>query len=465
MFQKALLLAFLPFLFLTGVGYSQPRPSYAIVHVNVIPMTGGNEILGNATVIIEGNKIVSINGPVPRSAKIITGKGKWLIPGLTDMHVHTIADIDFGTPYPTKGANVLCNTQDVMLPYVAAGVTTIFDLNSRVEHFGQRNDIKKGLAIGPRMALAACINGGDGDGKIANTPADGRQTVRIAKAEGYDFIKVYSNLNLRTYKAIVDEAEKQNMKVVGHIPNTFRGRLKEAFVPHFGLVAHAEEFTKHAVDYSDEEAERFARLAKESDAWLIPTLTIIDRAAGQARSLDGIRNLPALKYVPPLMQSKWLTANIHFKGASPERIARLEKISEFNKRLVRAFRDAGVPMVAGTDAGCSGVVWGFSLHDELQLLVEAGLTPAEALSSATRLPAEWLGIGDKTGTVEEGKFADLVLLDANPLTDIRNTTKIAGVFFNGRWVSRAQIDNMLASLARRYAADHDKYEWKQRKEY
>lgn len=443
----------------------KPRKVYAITHVNVIPMTVDNHILRDATVVIRDGRIVSVNEPVPPSAKIIKGNGKWLIPGLADMHVHTIADIDFGSTYPTKGANILCNTQDVVLPYVAAGVTTIFDLNSRPEHFGLRNDIKKGNAIGPRMALAALINGGKGDGKIANTPADGRQSVRIAKAEGYDFIKVYSDLNVKTYKAIVDEAGRQGMKVVGHIPNAFRGRLEEAFVPHFDMVAHAEEFAKHAKDYSREEAERFARLAKENGAWLMPTLTIIDRAADQARSLDSIRNLPAFKYVPPLMQSKWLTANVHYRGTSPERVARFERINNFNKLLVRTFRNAGIPIVAGTDAGCSGMVWGFSLHDELQLLVEAGLTPAEALAAATRLPATWLGIDSLTGTVEPGKRADLVLLDANPLDNIGNTRKISGVFFDGQWVSRQRIDSMLADLARRYSADRDKYDWSKRREY
>jgi len=453
-------------LLLAGNTVAQNRSKvYAITHVNIIPMTRDNAIIKNATVVIAGNKILSINKAVPKDAQVINGRGKWLIPGLIDMHVHSLADIDFGEPYPTKGANVFCNTQDVMLPYVAAGVTTIFDLNSRVEHFAQRNEIKKGLAVGPRMALAACINGGNGDGKIANTPSDGRQTVRIAKAEGYDFIKVYSNLDVKTYKAIVDEAGKQHMKVVGHIPNAFKGRLTEAFVPHFDMVAHAEEFAKHAIAYDREEAERFAAMAAANGTWLTPTLTVIDRAADQARSLDSIRRLSTLKYVPPLMQSKWLTANIHNSGATAERIAHLEKINAFNKLLVKTFSEAGIPIVAGTDAGCSGVVWGFSLHDELALLAEAGMTNEQVLTSATRLPAEWLGLADKTGTVKEGMLADLVLLDANPLSDIHNTTRIFGVFFDGRWVARSQISTMLANLARRYAADLDKYEWKRRKEY
>lgn len=189
------------------------------------------------------------------------------------------------------------------------------------------------------------------------------------------------------------------------------------------------------------------------------------RIGEQARSLDAIRNLPSLRYVHPLMQSKWLTSNNYNTGTTPDRVAYIDKIADFNVRLVKAFKEAGVPMVAGTDAGTSGVVWGLSLHDEIELLVKAGLTTEQTLASATRLPATWLGIEDKIGTVEEGKFADLVLLDASPLDNISNTRKISGVFVNGQWLNSKKIDAMLSDLAKRNNADKDKYDWKKRKDY
>jgi imidazolonepropionase-like amidohydrolase len=446
---------------------AQEHQLYAIKNVSIIPMTAENKVIENATVVIKDNKIMSINNnkPIPDSAQIIEGEGKWLIPGLFDMHIHGLADIDFGLTYPTKGATFFVNNQDVMTLYVANGVTTILDLNARAENFGQRNEIIKGNVIGPRIALAALIDGGDGAGRIANTPLDGRQTVRMAKAEGYEFIKVYSKLNVETYKAIIDEANKQGMKVVGHIPNAFSGRLEEAFVPHFDMVAHAEEFAKQSGDFSDRDAQAFAKLAKENGTWLTPTLTVIERITDQARSLDSIRTLQSLQYVHPLMQSKWLTSNQYNQAASPQFIHHLEKIIEFNNRLVKAFKQAGVPIVAGTDAGTSGVVYGFSLHDEIELLVKAGLTPQEALVSATRLPATWLGIEDKTGTVEVGKYADLILLDADPLDNIQNIRKISGVFLNGDWVDKEKIAIMLSDLAKRNTANKDKYDWKKRREF
>ena len=243
-----------------------------INNVNIIPMTLENKIIENATVVIQDNKILSINKPVPKNAEIINGKGNWLIPGLVYMHVHNLADVNFGSTYLTKGANAFTNIQDFMLLYIAYGVTTVFELSARPEHFGERNEIIKGNVIGPRMALAFLIDGGKGSGNIANTPADGRQSVRIAKAQGYEFIKVYSHLNIETFKAIVDEASKQRMKVVGHIPDAFKGSIEEAFVPNYDMVAHAEDYAKQTDNFSDQDAKRFAQLAKKNGTWLSPTL-------------------------------------------------------------------------------------------------------------------------------------------------------------------------------------------------
>lgn len=438
---------------------------FAVTNVNIITMATDNKIIENATVVIKDKKILSINSPIPDKAKLINGKGKWLIPGLIDMHVHNLADVNFGSNYPTKGANAFTNTQDFMLLYIANGVTTAFELSARPEHFGERNEIIQGNVTGPRIALALLIDGGEGSGNIANTPEDGRQTVRIAKAQGYEFIKVYSSLNIETFKAVVDEAAKQGMKVVGHIPNAFKGKIEEAFVPNYDLVAHAEEYAKQTDSFSDEDAKRFAQLAKKNGTWLTPTLITMVRIKEQVRSLDGIINLPALKYVHPLMQSKWLSSNNYNTGTTTDRVAYVDKIADFNSRLVKAFKEAGVPMVAGTDSGVSGVVWGFSLHDELELLVQAGLTPQEALTSSTRLPATWLGIDDKIGTVETGKYADLILLEANPRENISNTRKISGVFVNGQWVDKVKIETMLFDLAKCNTLNKAKYDWKKRKEY
>jgi imidazolonepropionase-like amidohydrolase len=435
---------------------------FAIKNVNIIAMSAENLILKGATVIIKNDKIDGVNIAIPSGAKIIDGTNKWLMPGLIDMHVHIPTDGGpFGPKIPTQGATVFFDLQDFMTLNNANGVTTLFDLGSKAEHFGMRNEIAKGNVIGCRMALAAMIDGGKGQGRRANTSFEGRQAVRSAKAEGYEFIKLYSDLNTETFVAIIDEAQKQGMKSIGHIPDgTFKGKLNDAFVPNFGMVAHAEELTKHCVDYNEKEAELFAKMLKDNGTWLCPTLTTIVWIASQVKSMDELNASPTLQYVHPLTQSKWLTANKYNKMSSPANITYFDKYVQFHKLLIKACKKAGVQLVVGTDASTSGVVHGFAVHDEMDLLVDAGLTTQEVLNSATMLPAKWLGIESIVGSVEIGKKADLLLLEANPLENIKNTRKIAGVFINGIWLDKAKIKGDLADLSKRNTAAKADWDWK-----
>jgi len=350
-----------------------------------------------------------------------------------------------------------------MTPFVANGVTQILDMSAFGSSFGQRIAIERGEVIGPHLALAAVIHGGRPDGRVADTVSDGRQAVRDAKAEGYDFIKTYSGLKVEVFHAVIDEANKRGMKVLGHIPDAFEGRLAEAFVPGFSMIAHAEELAKHSENFSDDDAQRFARLAKSNDTWLSPTLTVWQWITAQTRSLDVIGSSPNLKYVHPLIRGRWLEDNGYNNPASPpsaRRIAIFERMKVFNNKLVAAFKAEGVPLVAGTDTLTSGVVAGFSLHDELELLAAAGLSAEEVLASATRLPAVWLGVDTDRGTIEPGKRADLLLLDENPLASVANTRKIAGVVTNGRWSSRSTLDTTMADLARRNTASAAQFDWR-----
>lgn len=433
---------------------------YVIKNVNVITMTTHNKVIYNATVVISNNVIQSINGIIPPKCKIIKAKGKWLIPGLIDAHVHLAIDAYFGQKIPTQIPDISFNTQDIMTPFIANGVTTIVDLNSTMETFSQKKEVEKGNVVGPRIALAALINGGKGQSRIANTIEEGKLLVRNAKAEGYDFIKVYSKLNIETYNAIIDESKKLEMKTIGHIPDAFQGKLEQAFVPHFGMIAHAEELSKHAKRYNLDEARSFAKLAKDNGTALSPTLTTMVWIAKQTHSIDSIKISPTLKYVHPLFQSKWLTANNYVNNSNKENIDYFDTVVQFQYQLVKAFKDAGVPIIAGTDAGVSGVVSGFSLQDELEELVKSGLSPEEAISSATITAAKWIGNDNFVGTVEAGKLADLVLLRNNPLINIKNIRDIEGVFVNGTWLNNQTIKYLLSDLVERNIKNKDKFDWK-----
>ncbi|WP_240453327.1 MULTISPECIES: amidohydrolase family protein [unclassified Flavobacterium] len=422
-------------------------------------MTSPNKIIKNADLVINNGKISSINGVIPKKAKVINGENKWLIPGLIDIHIHLPTDLNLKSKTLTQKPDISFDVQDLMTPFIANGVTTILNLNANVQSFYQRKQISNGDIIGPRMAIAALIDGGNGNGKTANTPEEGRLIVRIAKDDGYEFIKLYSGLNVETYKAIIEEANKQGMKTVGHIPNVFQNDIEKAFIPHFNLVAHAEEFSKSARKFDYQEALNFAKIAKENDTWVSPTLTAMDWIASQTSSLTRLETSTSTQFVHPLLQSKWLTANSYYKKSTPERITYFKQFLEFQMLLVKAFKEVNVPILVGTDAGVSGVVPGFSLHDELELLVQAGLSTEEALDSATRLNALWLGIDKEVGTIEENKLADLVLLDENPLININNTRKIVGVFINGVWLDKKTFEKMLLDLSIKNTELKDEFDW------
>ena len=428
-----------------GTGARQPVT--VIEHVTVIPMTERGVSIPDATVVVEHGRITALRGPVPRGARRINGRGKWLIPGLMDMHVHLPSDqfLPDNEPPRNEPPSLTFDTQDIMTPYIANGVTQIMHMDADAVAIGRRNEIAAGKVIGPSMALAALIDGKRPEGRVALTPADGRQAVRDAKAEGYGFIKLYWRLDVETFLAINDEARLQGMKVLGHIPDAFEGQVEKAFVAGF-MIAHAEELAKQSLEFSDADAARFAALARENGAALTGTLTTMRWISSQTKSLDELRALPTLQYLHPMVRRQWIARNSYFAGSSARRISYFDRMVDFNRRLVGAFRAAGVPVVAGTDALNPGCVPGFALHDELVLLREAGLTNEEALAAATRVPATWLGVIADRGTIEAGKRADLVLLDADPLVDIRNTRRIAGVMVNGRWLPRRTLDRMRADV-------------------
>jgi hypothetical protein len=425
------------------------RPQVTVIeHVTVIPMTEGGASIADATVVIDDGRITALRGPVPRGAFRINGRGKWLIPGLMDMHVHLPSDqlLPDGDPPRDAPPRVTFDTQDIMTLYIANGVTQIMNMDADAIAIGRRNEIAAGTVIGPTMALAALIDGKRQDGRVALTPTDGRQAVRDAKAEGYGFIKLYWRLDAETFLAINDEARLQGMKVLGHIPDAFKGQVERAMVPDF-MVAHAEELAKHSPEFSDADATRFADRARASGAALTGTLTTMRWISSQVKSLDELRALPTLQYLHPVVRRQWIDRNSYIKSSSPRRIAYFERMVDFNRRLVGAFRAAGVPVVAGTDALNPGCVPGFAIHDELEMLRVAGLSNKEALAAATRVPATWMGVLADRGTIEIGKRADLVLLNADPLLAIGNTRKIAGVMINGRWLPRRALDRMLAAVA------------------
>jgi imidazolonepropionase-like amidohydrolase len=473
--RTKLFLSLFAFAHLCAVAMAQQQPAVVnsqgivgsatyITHVTVIDPETGKEVQ-DRTVIISGNRISEVRDSKaikpPASAKVVDGRGKYLIPGLWDMHVHAL----------------VAERLDGMFPmFVANGVLGIRDMGTSMpleDIDNLRQPIASGSRLGPRIVAAGPIL--DGRPKPSrpiflaiNTPDEGREAVRRLKSGGVDFIKVYSQLSRDSFLAIVDEAKKQNISFAGHVPfavsaleasdagqksmehlwgiylscssreEELRSEMLKGGVNLPGSERIRLELDEAAASYDEHKAEKvFAHLAKNG-TWVVPTFSAVlrDSEIFSAR----VTTDPRLKYIPPAVQKHWTEA-----AAAGAAI----KSQSYDRKLqvVGALHRVGVPLLAGTDAGSVQpyVYAGFSLHDELAMLVQAGLTPMESLQTATINPARFLGMEKDLGTIEKGKVANLVLLDADPVSDIRNITKISEVFVGGKQFDRPALDQMLRS--------------------
>lgn len=431
-------------------------------NVNVISMLPGQEPQLGMDVLVRGERIESVRPASSRqrvSGKVerIDGRGRWLMPALADMHVHLESDRLFrlytGDPSIPNGTVRLA---DALLPYVANGVLQIAVLSSTPETIAQRDEVENGRVLGPHIAVAAMIDGPSpvwpvGMSRVAANPSDGRQAVRDVAAEGYEFIKAYERLDLETFVAICDEARKHNMKVIGHLPQNGKGLTRDFFVPGFSMIAHAEEIAQQESPPDIARIADYARWTKDNGTWLTSTLTVDERIVEMMSQPQTLRSRTELQYLSPRTRRMAIEDNHYVKGANPGWLDHVQRIVEFNRQLMPAFAAAGVPIVAGTDAMVPGIVPGFSLHDELEALSRAGLSNRQILESATRLPAEWLGTSNDRGTVAQGRRADLLLLDSNPLERISHTRAIAGVVVNGSWYARKELDRRMQELRKRNA--------------
>ena len=436
-------------------------------NVTVVDVRTG-KLQPDQTVVLERNRIYSV-GPsksakYPRNADSVNCKGGYLIPGLWDMHVH----LAFGDWFP--------DAKDISLPlFIANGVTSVRDMGSDLDVVEDwRNEIEAGRMIGPRIFTSGPMLDGPKPrfpSSIAiATPEDGRRAVDKLKERGVDFIKLQSLIPREAVPAIAEEAKKQEIAFEGHVPDAMRAsEMSEAGMKSFehligifeGSSPAEEDFLKGGktegkflATFDEARAASLAALLARNHTWQCPTL--VWERGGNLLDVSDFSADTRVKYVPAPWKSKtWkrFTDEIT-QGYGSDDLATRKKFVEKELELVRMLHKAGVEFLAGTDTPAGVHIFpGFSLHEELQRFVAAGFTPLEALQTATLNPARFFGMQEQLGTIEEGKLADLVLLSANPLEDISNTQKVAGVFVNGRYFYHAEIEKMLTgveSAARRH---------------
>jgi imidazolonepropionase-like amidohydrolase len=410
--KKALVSILLLTLVHTPLFARQRRPGgqkpFALTHVTVIDVTGALH-RRDVTVVISGGRIAAV------------GMGKFLIPGLWDMHAHL-------------GEEEFDRVAHLAL-FVANGVTGIRVMEGSPEHRRWRREIEKGTLPGPRMFIASSRID-----ESKTFEAEAREAVRKAHREGADFVKVYDGLPRVGYFALVKEARRLGLPVEGHVPAS----LTAAEVSAAGQKS-IEHLTGMDEEKSDVvKAHALFAVFKKNGTWQCPTLIMRHNYA----SLDdvGLAADPRLKYVKPSWRKRWLRMTSESVNLPADEWRRRKETVRKEKELVGEMQKAGVHILAGTDDANPYSFPGFSLHDELAMLVEGGLTPSEALQAATLNPARFFGRLDALGTVEKGKLADLLLLDADPLEDIRNTKRISAVVSNGQLLDRKELDRMLAEV-------------------
>jgi hypothetical protein len=422
------------------------RDPVAFVNVAVVPMDF-ERVLRHQTVIVRDGRIVEV-GPaaevrVPAGAHVVDGTGRYLMPGLTEMHAHI--------PPPQQGPEALERT---LFLFVANGVTTIRGMLGHPSHLELRARAARNEMLAPRIYTSSpSLNGNS-----APTPEAGRRLVEAHHAAGYDFLKIHPGLSRETYDEVAATATRLGMQWAGHVPaavGLYRA-LEAGQITIDHLDTYIEALAGHGGGFAPEQSGWFGvRMTDDIDESRIPELAALTRKAGvwnvPTESLmqhlfspddpEAMIRWPEMRYMPPQTLQNWAQAKpgVLQQAGGPERAARY---LEVRLRLIEALQREGAGLLLGADAPQMFNVPGFSVHRELGYLVDAGLTPYEALVTGTRNPAVYLE-ADEWGLIGVGLSADLVLLEANPLEDVGNVARRAGVMLRGLWLPEEEIQRRL----------------------
>jgi hypothetical protein len=464
------ILAFAPLATLAAPVAAQEKSPLALTHVSVVNVADGS-VKPDMTVLVQGSRIRAV-GPttsvsIPAAAVVVNASGKFLIPGLWDMHVHSAARVSWHFPllvaYGVTGVRNMHTTADTALELIRS----------------VKRRLVTGELLGPRFLANGPLVDGDPsvwEGAVrVRTAAEGRAVVDSLAARGADFIKVYDNVPRDAYFAIADQARRRGIPLVGHVP--FRIRPEEAARAgqrtdehasglSFGCSTRADSIRAESVRfagrapsmpfadalvagfrleralYDTREASRCAATIeayRQNHVAVVPTL-VIARNPNYPELI--LSDTASMRFIPVAVRREW--EGLAGPGLGDTLRPLLRPTIPARLENVRQVTAAGVLILAGTDLGNPLLVPGVSLHQELEMLVEAGLTPLEGLRSATLNAAKFLAATDSLGTIESGKLADLVLVEANPLENITNTRKIAAVVLNGRYFDRRALDALLA---------------------
>lgn len=389
--------------------------------VQVVAMNGDPPATSQDILIRDG-RIAAIEetGRLNSEGNLVEGNGGWVIPGLHDMHVHL-------------------GTEQMLAMYVANGVTSIRVMNGNDGLLELASRVENGSVLGPHIFLASPLFEGEPplwpQSEPVTTPEQGRALVERYAAEGYQALKIYDGLTEPVLAAVVEAANRQSLPVAGHMPDAVE--LDQLLNLHPASLEHVGGYLpgwlrqdRDPCDIPERELAKLARRLADAGVAVVPTLSLFYQSS-HPESRDRSRQHPEYAALPPgVTQHFWPGAT---SEPGSERAAKENCKSRNAERFVRALLSAGGRALAGTDTPNPWLIPGHALHLELERLVAAGMTPEQALAAATVEAAAWFDDTDRSGTIEVGQPADLVLLEANPLEDIRRLRLISGVALRGLW--------------------------------
>ncbi len=410
----------------------------AFENVTVIPMTDDRPLSGH-TVLVQGDRIVAV-GPaasvaVPAGARRVDGRGKYLVPGLAEMHGHV--------PPPSAPAQA---TEDVLFLYLANGITTVRGMLGAEGQLELRRRTNTGELLGPTLYLA----GPSFNGNSVNSPEQAVQMVRAQRAAGWDLLKVHPGLTRPEYDAMARTAAQEGIRFGGHVPEDV------------GLM-HALRMGQETFDHVDGYVEYVGgaegpidpakldsavRATRAAGAWVVPTMALWE-VLYTTLPLDSLMAYPELRYASAQAVQQWVNAYNQRRNSPQFNAETSRRTIEARQLVLEALHHGGARILMGTDAPQQFSVPGFSLHREFPRMRAAGMTPYDILVTGTRNVGEYFQRLDTFGTIAVGRRADLLLLDADPLADVANLQRIAGVMVRGRWVPRDEIRTRLEAIAAR----------------